>query len=179
MALPITNLNDDAKGVERGAAIFTKYGDFIRAVIRYHAKNEAQADDIFQDFFLSLVSRPVPTNIQNIKSYLYKAITNDFIDCTRRIDKYQSRMHRYAERLVYSPTEESPENALIRKEETDKIVGLIERRLRPSEAQAVILRYRNDYKIRKIAVEMGVNTRTVSGYISAGLGKIRRFLEIR
>lgn len=179
MALPSTNPNDDVKGVERGSAIFSKHGDFIRGVIRYHAKNEAQADDIFQDFFLSLVSRPVPTNIQNIKSYLYRAITNDIVDGTRRIEKYQGRMHRYAERLKYSPTEDNPENALIRNEETDKIVRLIERRLRRSEAQAVILRYRNDYKIKDIAAQMGVNNRTVTGYVSTGLKKIRRFLGIR
>ena len=179
MALPSTNLNDDAKGVDRATTIFAEYGDFIRAIIRYHVKNEAQADDLFQDFFLSLISKSVPTGVQNIKSYLYKAITNDFIDGTRRIDKYQSRMHRYAERLVYSPTEESPENGLIRKEETDKIVRFIRRRLRRSEAQAVILRHRNNYKIKEIAVEMGVNNRTVTWYVSTGLKKIRRFLGIR
>ena len=179
MALPSTNPNDEVKDVDRGAAIFAEYEDFIRAVIRHHTRNEAQADDIFQDFFLFLISKPVPTDIQNIKSYLYKAITNDIVDCTRRIEKYQGRTLRYAERLEYLPTEDNPENALIMNEETDKIVRLIERRLRRSEAQAVILRYRNDYKINEIAVKMGVNTRTVRGYISTGLRKVRRFLGIR
>ncbi len=179
MVLTSTNLNDDAKGVDRATTIFAEYGDFIRAIIRYRVENEAQADDIFQDFFLSLISKPVPTGVQNIKSYLYRAITNDIVDSTRRLDNYQSRMHRYAKRLEYSPTEDNPEKALIRKEETDKIIRLIGRRLRRSEAQAVILRHRNDYGIKEIAVEMGVNTRTVSGYISAGLRKIHHFLRIR
>jgi len=178
LTLPKTYLNDEAKGVERATAILAKHGDFIHAVIRYYTRNEAQADDIFQDFFLSLVSRPVPANIQNIKSYLYKAITNDIVDCARRIGKYQERMLRYAERLEYLPIEDNPENALIRKEETDKIVRLVEMRLRPSEAQAVILRYRDDYEINEVAVKMGVNARTVSGYISTGLRKVRQFLGI-
>jgi RNA polymerase sigma factor (sigma-70 family) len=179
LALPSINLNDDSEGVDRVTTIFAEHGDFIRAIIRYHAKNEAQVDDLFQDFFLSLLSKPVPTGVQNIKSYLYKAIINDFIDCTRRIDRYQSRIHRYADCLVYSPPQESPENVLIRKEETDKIVRLIRMRLRRSEAQAVILRHRHNYRIKEIAVEMGVNARTASGYISAGLRKIRGFLGIR
>lgn len=88
-------------------------------------------------------------------------------------------MLRYAERLEYLPAEGNPENVLIRKEETDRIVRLIETRLRHSEAQAVILRYKNDYKIDEIALKMGVNTRTVSWYISTGLRKVRRFLGIR
>jgi len=37
--------------VGQATVIFARYGDFIRAVIHSQVRNEAQADDMFQDFF--------------------------------------------------------------------------------------------------------------------------------
>ncbi len=163
--------------VDRAAEIFSKYGDFILAVIRYQVGNDAQADDLFQDFFLSLASRPIPARIQNIKSYLYRAITNDIVDAARRVQKYQTRMQKYAECLDYSINKNTPENALIKKEEINKMFKLIEGRLPRSEAQAITFRFRNNFNIKEVAKKMDVNNRTVSRYISAGLSKVRQFFN--
>ena len=167
------------RNVVRAAEIFSEYGDFIRAVIHYKVKNEARAGDLFQDFFLSLVSKPVPTGVQNVRSYLYRAIINDIVDATRRVENYKTQMNKYAECLNYSINKDNPENALIETEETDKMFKLIEGWLRHSEAQAISLRYRNSYNIKEVAKKMHVNSRTVSRYISAGLSKIRQFLTVK
>jgi RNA polymerase sigma factor (sigma-70 family) len=165
--------------VTRAAEIYSEYGDFIRAVIRYKVKNDAQVDDLFQDFFLSLVSRPLPAGIRNVKSYLYKAITNDIVDAVRRVEKYKTRMDKYAECFNYSVNNNRPENAFIETEQTNKMFRLIEGRLRHSEAQAITLRYRNSYNIKEVAKKMQVNNRTVSRYLSAGLSKVRQFLTVK
>ncbi len=165
--------------VARAAEIFSKYGDFILAVIRYHVENDAQVDDLFQDFFLSLVSNPIPANTQNTKGYLYKAITNDIVDAVRRVEKYKTRIDKYAECFNYSVNNDRPENALIEREQTNKMFRLVEGRLRHSEAQAVTLRYRNSYNIKETAKKMHVNDRTISRYISTGLSKIRQFLTVK
>jgi RNA polymerase sigma factor (sigma-70 family) len=165
--------------VDRAAEIFSQYGDFIRTVIYYHVKNDAQADDLFQDFFLSLVSKPIPANIQNVKGYLYKAITNDIVDAARRVEKYKTRMNKYAECLNYSINKNTPENALFEIEQTDKMFKLIEGQLRHSEAQAISLRYRNSCNIKEVAKKMHVNNRTISRYLSAGLSKVRQFLTLK
>jgi RNA polymerase sigma factor (sigma-70 family) len=165
--------------VARAAEIFSKYGDFIRAVIRYKVKNEAWVGDLFQDFFLSIVSKPIPPEVQNVRSYLYRAIINDIVDAARRIEKYKTRMNKYAECLSYSINNNSPENALIEAEETDKMFKLIEGWLRRSEAQVISLRYRNSYDIKEVAKKMHVDNRTVSRYISAGLSKIRQYLTVK
>lgn len=165
--------------VARAAEIFSEYGDFIRTVIHYKVKNEAWASDLFQDFFLSLVSKPIPTGVQNVRSYLYRAIINDIVDATRRVEKYKTRMNKYAECLNYSINKNNPENALIEVEETDKTFKLIEGWLRRSETQAISLRYRDNYNIKEVAKKMYVNNRTVSRYISAGLSKIRQFLTVK
>lgn len=165
--------------VARAAEVFSEYGDFIQAVIRYKVKNETLAGDLFQDFFLSLVSKPVPTGVQNVKSYLYRAIINDIVDATRRVENYKTQMNKYAECLNYSINKNTPENALIETEETNKMVKLIKGWLRRSEAQAISLRYRNSYNIKEVAEKMHVNNRTVSRYISSGLSKIRQFLTVK
>ena len=129
------------------AEIFTKYGDFIRGVIQCKVADKGEVDDLFQNFFLSLVSRPPAPNVKNIKGYLYKAILNDIIDNSRRIERYQNRVHRYAEFLSYSTIEDNSENVLIEAEEMAKMFECIEKQLEHSEARAVILRYKNNYKI--------------------------------
>ena len=180
--MPVARVKKESvppSNVARAAEIFSEYGDFIRAVIRYQVSNDAQADDLFQDFFLSLVSRPLPAGIQNVKSYLYRAITNDIVDAARRVEKYKTRMNKYAEYLNYSINKNRPENALIEIEQTNKMFRLIEGWLRRSEAQAITLRYRNSYNIKEVAEKMHVNNRTVSRYISAGLSKVRQFLTVK
>jgi RNA polymerase sigma-70 factor (ECF subfamily) len=165
--------------VARAAEIFSEYGDFIRAVIRYKIKNETVANDLLQDFFLSLVAKPVPHGVQNVRSYLYRAIINDIVDAARRAEKYKTRMKKYAECLNYSINKNSPENALIEAEETCKMFKLIEGWLRRSEAEVISLRYRSNYNIEEVAKKINVDSRTVSRYISAGLSKIRQYLTVR
>ena len=164
--------------VNIAAKIFAEHADFIYAIIYRKVRNEAQADDLFQDFFLSLVSKPVPTGIKNIRSYLYRAITNDIIDANRRVKRYQTRIQRYAEVLNYVTNNNTPENALI-VEENDKIFKLISRCLPSSEAQAITLRFKDNRDIEEVAAKMNVNKRSVSRYISVGLKKIRQFLTTR
>lgn len=178
-AASIKNESVLQSNVERAAEIFSEYGDFILAIIRYQVSNNSQADDLFQNFFLSLVSRPMPAGVENIKSYLYKAITNDIVDAARRVEKYKTRMYKYAECLNYSINKSGPENALIEIEETNKMFKLIKGRLPCSEAQAVTLRYRHNYNIKEVAKKMKVNNRTVSRYISVGLSKLRQFLTVK
>ncbi|MFA5252417.1 MAG: sigma-70 family RNA polymerase sigma factor [Phycisphaerae bacterium] len=165
--------------VAHAAEIFSKYGDFIRTVIYYHVENDAQADDLLQDFFLSLVSRPIPANIQNVKGYLYKAITNDIVDAIRRTDKYKTRMGKYAECFNYPINNDGPENALIEMEQTNEMFKLIEGWLRHSESEAITLRYKNSYNIKEAAKKMHVDDRTISRYISTGLNKVRQFLTVK
>lgn len=170
---------DYAKGVEGAVHIFTRYREFIHAVIRYHIKDEARADDLFQDFFLSLILKPLPTDIRSIKSYLYKMIINDIADAGCRIERYQNQMRRYAARKKYHTTKKSPESALIEMEEMNKMFKLIEEQLPRSEARAVVLRYRNQYSIKEVAGKMNVTSESVSRYISVGISKVRQFLTNR
>jgi RNA polymerase sigma factor (sigma-70 family) len=163
--------------VHLAAEIFTEYGDFVRGIIRCKVDDKNCIDDLFQNFFLSLVYRPPSPNVKDIKSYLYRAIINDIIDNRRRIERYQNQMHKYAECLNCSAAEDKPEKVLIEAEEMNRMFKCIETQLQHNEAKAVILRYRNNYKIEKIAALMGVNNIAAWRYISKGVRKIRQLLR--
>ncbi len=157
--------------------IFSEYGDFIRGVIRCKAGDENCVDDLFQNFFLSLVYKPPSGNVSNIKGYLYKAIINDIIDNRRTIERYRNQMQRYTQYLQGSIIENNPEYILLEKEEMNKMFKCIETQLQHSEVRAVILRYKNNYKIKDVAAAMGVNNTVAWRYISKGVRKIRQLFE--
>ncbi len=171
--------NNHRFGVAAAVEVFLDHEDFIRDVICFHIQDEDQADDLFQDFFLSLISNPLPTDIQNIDSYLYKAITNDIIDAAHRREKYRNCMHDYAERSDHPRSQQTPPEAILEKEEACRVFELIEKCLPRTEAQAVYLQYREGHDAKEIARKMGVGIATVRGYVSEGLGRIRRLLSVR
>jgi len=175
---PGANTSGHTNNVTAAAEVFEKHGDFIRMIIRYHIGNEAQADDLFQDFFLSLISKPLPRGLQNVRSYLYRAVTNDVIDVAREAERDRTVIHKYARNSNYPINNSNLENAFIEEEEMNKMFELIERWLPHSQAQAVTLRYRDDYNLQEAAKKMDVNSKTVSKYISVGLSKIRQFLTV-
>ena len=110
-------VDDVMSNVARAAEIFSLHGDFIRAIIRYRIGDEALVDDLYQDFFLSLVARPIPPDVRNVKNYLYRAIINDSFDAVRRVEQYQDRIQRYSKRIENPINKDRPENALIETEE--------------------------------------------------------------
>ncbi len=177
MVLP--NGSKYQNNVGLAAEIFAEYGDFIHMVIFSQVKNKARIDDIFQDFFLSLVRKPIPQDVKNIKGYLYRAITNDIIDATRRVERYWNHVHKYSEYLEHPINKRTPENAFIDVEETNKMFGLIKGRLTNSQYQAMALRYRTDHSIKEVAEKMGIKSTSVSRYISMGLKKIRQSFKLK
>ena len=164
--------------VRLAAEVFDKHSDVIRSTIRFNVKDKSKADDIFQDFFVSLVHKPIPPNIQDIRGYIYKAVTNDIIDVSRRTKGYQDRIQRYAECCKYGIIEGSPQDIVIQAEETAKMFRLIESQLPKREAEVVVQRYGHDLSTAETARKMCVNKRSVSRYLSIALKKMRQFVCI-
>jgi RNA polymerase sigma factor (sigma-70 family) len=175
MIQPITR--ERQINVSPAAKIFREHGDFIYQVICSKVNDKIQADDIFQDFFLSLVHRPIPQDIENIRGYLYTAVTNDIIDAVRIKKNYTVNMHRYYANQNCFIYERTPEKALIEVEEINKIFKLIKVRLTSTQYQAIVLRYRTNLTIKEIAEQMDVKDTSVSKYIYRGLSIILQFLK--
>ena len=173
----IENQEDVSINIALAMEIFKEHGDFIRTIIRFHVNNETEADDLFQDFFLFLVSKPIVEEVHNIRGFLYRMISDKARDASRRIKSYQGRLRRYAEHHKYI-VEYCPEDTVIEVEETNKMFNLIWRNLPANEARAVTLRYRHNCDVPEVADKMGIKPRSVSRYVSVGLRKARHIFGI-
>lgn len=160
--------------VAAAAKIFDDHGGFIRIVIRSHVQDKDLAEDLFQDFFISLISKPLPRGLRNFKGYLYRAITNDIVDATRRMMKYRAYMREYAERSNRPDSQNTPRETLQATEEAEIALELIEKRLPCTEAEAVSLRYLDSHKVKEIAKTMGVANATARAYVNDAIDRIRR-----
>ncbi len=171
---------DVPTNVEHAAKLFAEYGGFIRSVINFNVKNQALREDLFQDLFLYFVSKPIPAEVQHMKGFLYKVISDRNKDAFRRINRYQENLHRYAcSKHKKGAIRHRPESAVIKTEEAERMFSLIARRLPPTEARAVKLRYRNGCDVTEAARKMRVKPRSISRYVSIGLKKIRCILLTR
>lgn len=176
LTLTQPNKSQSLDNVQAATKTFLEYGDFIYAIIRRKARDAGQVDDLFQDLFLALVSKPIPQNVQSIRGYLYRAIANDCIDAVRRTKTYRAKLREHREFGNRNKTGDDPQKTMIDAEESEKLFTLVEKQLTGSEAQAATLRYRKDLSVSEVGQEMGVKPQTVSRYLSVGLRKLREFL---
>ena len=172
------NLNTSGDAAQLASRIYHEHREFIRRIISVNTKNQNDADDIFQNLFLSLINKP-PRNENNIRAYLYRIVINDCIDATRRANMQRSKMNEYAmvQRSVQSKVD--PSELIIKSEEIEKIFTLIDRRLPSHLAYAIRLRYKDNRDNGKIAETMDINRSSVRRYISIGLKKIRQGLKLQ
>lgn len=172
-----TNSYSLSDRVNASAAVFEEYAGFIKAVIRSKVANESLVEDLFQDFFLALVANPVPRDIRDPKSYIYRMITHDVIDACRKKGNYRAAMKKYAEKAPFRVNNSASENALLSSEETNKMFKAIGEILPSSKAEAVTLRYKYGYNTNEIARKMGIKNRSVNRYICVGISKLRQLLR--
>jgi RNA polymerase sigma factor (sigma-70 family) len=171
-----TNRTEIQKRVGLAAEVFNRYGDEIRAMIHFNVKDKSKADDIFQEFFVSIVRKPIPSGIQDIRAYLYRAVTNDVIDVSRQTKCHQDHIKKYAECRKHFVMPEDPQSTAIQTENTKKMFYLIENRLPKREAEVVIQRYGQGFSTTDTAEKMNVDKRIVSRYLTAALKRMREFV---
>ncbi len=86
-------------------------------------------------------------------------------------------MKKYAKKTRFPINNRSAGNAFIEDtEERNATVADLARHLHEREAQAFVLRYRDNFSVGEIAARMGVNARTVSRYLSESLKRLREML---
>ena len=164
--------NGTTQDIVSAEEVFEKHAGFIRSVIRFHVKNEAEAEDLFQIFFLFLITKPLPSDLRNIRGFLYKIIIDKIKDFARQSIRYRKKIYNSIENSRNNSID-SPDRVIIDLEETRKMFDIIRKNLPEKEALAVKLRYLDGYDISETASVMKVKPRTVSRYISIGLKKLR------
>jgi len=161
--------------VQRAAEIFQAHGDFIRLVIRFQADRRSEEEDLFQQFFLEMIRRPIPANVANIRSYLYRAVVHHILNSARARKARRRAVKKYAKKSRISINICPVGNAFLDEtQEKGSAFAWVVRRLQRRHAKALLLRYRDNYTVGQIAASMGVNARTVSRYLSDGIRELRK-----
>ena len=171
-----TNKTEIRKRVGLAAEVFDRYGDESRAIIHFNVKDKSKVDDIFLEFFMSIVRKPIPSNIQDISAYLYRAVTNDVIDVFRQRKCHQDHIQKYAECRKHFAIQEDPQNTVTQTENTKKLFHLIESRIPKREAVVVIQRFGQGFNTTDTAEKMNVNKSIISRYFTAALKKMCEFV---
>jgi RNA polymerase sigma factor (sigma-70 family) len=171
----VVELDEREKRLQFATQIFNEHSDDIRAIIRYNIRDESIIDDIYQDFFLSLVATNISRPIKNMRSFLYTAITNDIVSMARRVRRRRERLKVYAQEGFWvASEEESPSDQLIRDEEKERILTHLEKHLCPSEFKAVMCRFTEGGDNEKAAERLGIKKRSFLRYLCSALKKIKK-----
>jgi len=167
---------DIHRRVGLAAEVFSQYRDEIRAMIGFNVKDPSRADDIFQNLFISLVRDPIPPHVTDVKAYLYRVITNDIYDIFRRTRIHRESVEKYAENRKYDVAQEDPQDSIIEAEETQQMLGVIERQLPKHQAVVVAHHYENGLNANNTAEKMRLSKRSVYRYLSAAKKKMRELI---
>jgi len=157
------------------AEIFGRYGDEIRAIIAHNVKDRSKADDVYQDFFISLVNQPVPPHVKDIEAYFYRAITRDVIDLSRRAGTHRENIRKYAESRDYTLIRDDLRDLLVTTDEAQKVFQLVAQRIPYRKAVVVAQRYGQRYGSSEVPEKSHIDKRTVYRYLSIARKKMREF----
>ena len=166
---------EDKEVVRNAAQIYKEYGEFIYAIILLKTGNVADTEDLFQEFFVSLLVNPVPAHVDNVKSYIYKALMHDIYDDIDRNKCYTVRLFKYLE--LHKVHYDDPVDIAIKTEESTKLFEVINETLPRHEKYAVVQRHYYGISMQDIAEDMEINKRSLSRYICTGLKKLQLILQ--
>jgi RNA polymerase sigma factor (sigma-70 family) len=167
----MTNYSEDNVNIRNARDVFNRYSDFIYAVFRSKVDNDGLAEDLYQDFFVKLACKPLPANIDNVKSYLYKSITNSIYDSIRKVESYKNNLEKYQENLNFS-IKDLPVSSVHYNRSTELFEKGV-RLLTKAERIVFELMYKDGLSLDDISAKTGLKKDTVSRYISISIKKIR------
>jgi len=147
-------------------AIFAEYDGFIRTIIRIQAGTKLDPEDLYQEFYLALLRKPIRADVQNMEGYLYRTLVHHVVNAIRFQETYAQNVKKYAKEARILINNQGSGNAFTGEEQKHTAVARLARHLPGREGQAFVLRYRDDCSILEIAARMGVHRRTVSRYLS-------------
>lgn len=156
--------------------IYLEHGAFIRGVVACQVQNEADVEELSQDIFVSLLSGPIPEDLNHARSFLYKAIINDIINFKKRKQRYRLKLGNRFGGVRREPVQTNPGKRCVEMEQLARLFELINERVCQRESKAIKLRYSEGLSSGETAKVMGVSTRTVDNYVAVGLKKLREFM---
>ncbi|MFC5048215.1 RNA polymerase sigma factor [Aquimarina hainanensis] len=177
------SLNDDIKlltALKKGCQkafkfIYSTFYEILCVYILNFTSNREEAEDIVQDTLLKLWQKRESIVINtSLKSYLFQAVYNRFVDNYRREKKrYEilDTIRLSALNSLYTEEEQQHESQKI------KILQQIIEQLPPKCKEIFLLSKMRGLKYQQIADELGISIKTVENQIGIAYQKIRVALK--
>ena len=156
-----TNRNDL---VER---LYLEQSQWIRETIDKLVRQGEDADDIFQDFFVMLLTKEQLPNSIGHKGFLFRTLSRDVIDFMRRKKAYQNRLGKFAVKKPPATQSKSTLDGLLSQYECDFITQLIENEL-PKSIR----------KVLKLHLDCDADYPEISRRLNIGQASARRYLYL-
>ena len=154
--------------------LIIKYYQFVLKFLIKLTENEEISQDLVQETFLKLIKNIEQYDVRRKSSfsiYLKKKTKNTYIDYLRKNQKISSDID--IETLSDSSF---IEEKIIDKNEFDIVLKEIEK-LPFEQAEAIKLKYMEEYSLKEIAEKMGTKEKTVKNRIHDGKEKIKKKLK--
>src|SRR5215216_5688194 len=123
--------------------------------------NKDGAKDIVQDVFVKLYLKKDRSVIENLKTYLYRAVANECLNYRKKEDAERRHAKLYHCEIDESFVDESMRES----EQADKIFRAVER-LSPQTKKIFMMSRYDNMKNSEIAVKLRISVRTVETHIS-------------
>jgi len=162
-----------SRRVGLASEIFEEYSDLIKGAIYSNINDYSKVDDVYQDLFLSLVHRPVPEHVDNVRAYLYRAVRHDIIDLAKKRCIYNKHLCKYSELMRPLSKGRTPLDHVSETEEFENFFAELEKYLSPHEAEAIEQIFRHGRAVSESAEYLGISRRSVSRYKCVALRKLR------
>lgn len=139
-----------------------RYADMVLRIALHNVSNKADAQDVSQDVFISLLKQTTITQQEHLKAWLIRATIN--------------RSRDYGRSKWFRTTEALDDNLAVLSGEDHRLLDEV--RSLPKDARNVIyLFYYEGYSTREVAEILGMKEGTVSSHLSRGKQKLRVMLE--
>ena len=172
-----TFLDEREKNFERVWGLFEEHEAFIRSVIQYALGNPSEADDFFQELFLSLAFNPPPEELTSPRGYLYRYIMERSMDRRRSLSRRKKRLRQVSLDVDPPSDQKTAESIISQGEQIGILFEQIKKHISRNEARAIFYRFKYDWTYEETAKKMGLKPRTVVRYICTGLKKLRERLN--
>lgn len=154
---------DNITKTEKAEKIVRKYADMIYRIALQNLKNPADAEDIFQEVCMALLTKNAPLDDDvHIKSWLIRVTINKCINFSKSL--WQSRTDSIDDHTELT----APETKLVMEE-----LNL----LSPDYKNVIYLYYYEDYTIPEIAKILGKSKHTISSQLQRARKKLKNILE--
>lgn len=151
--------------------LVTMYYPYVSKFLIKLTTNKELSQDLVQETFLKLIVNIEKFDIKgkaSFSTYLMKIAKNCYLDYLKKERKFD-----YDVDIEVIPIPELIEDKISNEDELDRLLVEIDK-LPYEQAQAIKLKYLEDYSLNEIAIKMKTETKTVKSRIYDGKEKIKK-----